>query len=94
MAEALELSAPERARLAHRLIVSLDDDSEHLTTVERAWEADIRRRVAEIDAGTAELIPAGEIFTELRRRRAVLKGECDTGEPWETVPDQIDARDG
>jgi len=85
MAEALGLSAPERAQLAHRLIVSLDDDAEDPTTVERAWENEIRHRLAEIDAGTAELITAEEIVTELRRRRAALKDGCDAGEPWETV---------
>jgi len=36
--------------------------------VERAWDAEIRRRLAELDAGTAELIPAEEVFAELRAR--------------------------
>jgi len=68
-AEALELSASERAQLAHRLIVSLDDDVEDdPAEVERAWEDEIRRRLEEIDAGTAELIPAEEVFAELRSR--------------------------
>ena len=69
-AEALELSSCERAQLARRLIVSLDDDPvDDPAEVERAWESEIRRRVAEIDAGTAELIPAEEVFAELRARR-------------------------
>ena len=68
--EALELSSRERAQLAHRLIVSLDEDpSDDPAEVERAWEDEIRRRVAEIDAGTAELTPAEEVFAELRARR-------------------------
>ena len=68
-AEALELSSRERAQLAHRLIVSLDDDVEDdPAEVERAWEDEIRRRLAEVDAGTAELIPAEEVFAELRSR--------------------------
>jgi len=36
--------------------------------VERAWDAEIRRRLAELDAGTAEFIPAEEVFAELRAR--------------------------
>jgi putative addiction module component (TIGR02574 family) len=68
-AEALELPMRERAQLAHRLIVSLDEDAEDdPIEVERAWEDEIRRRLAEVDAGTAELIPAEEVFAELRSR--------------------------
>jgi putative addiction module component (TIGR02574 family) len=68
-AEALKLPSHERARLAHRLIVSLDEDAnENPAEVERAWEEEIRRRLAELEAGTAELIPAEEVFAELRAR--------------------------
>ena len=68
-AEVLKLPSQERARLAHRLIVSLDEDAdEDPAEVERAWEEEIRRRLAELDAGTAELIPAEEVFAELRAR--------------------------
>lgn len=68
-AEALELSPRERAQLAHSLIVSLDDDAEDdPAEVERAWEDEIRRRLEEVDAGTAELIPAEDVFAELRSR--------------------------
>lgn len=93
MAEVLELSAPERARLAHSLIVSLDEDVEDPTAVERAWKDEIRRRVAEVDAGTAELVSAEEVIAELRRRRAGLEDDGDAGQPWRTVLDQIEARD-
>ena len=68
-AEILKLPIQERARLAHRLIVSLDEDAdEDPAEVERAWEEEIRRRLAELEAGTAELIPAAEVFAELRAR--------------------------
>lgn len=68
-AEALELSAPERAALAERLIRSLDElaDEDPVET-ERAWEAEIRRRLADVQAGTAELIPAEQVMAELRTR--------------------------
>ena len=36
--------------------------------VERAWEEEIRRRLAELEAGTAELVPAEQVFAELRSR--------------------------
>jgi putative addiction module component (TIGR02574 family) len=67
-AEALELPARERAQLAHRLIASLDEATDDPAEVERAWEEEIRRRLAELEAGTAELIPAEQVFAELRTR--------------------------
>jgi putative addiction module component (TIGR02574 family) len=68
--EALELPSGERAELAKTLLVSLDDEpGDDPAEVERAWDAEIRRRLAELEAGTAELIPAEEVFTELRARR-------------------------
>ena len=69
-AAAMELPREERAKLALQLIVSLDDDeaSEHPADVETAWSEEIHRRVAELEAGTAELIPAEQVFAELRNR--------------------------
>lgn len=67
--EALDLPVRERARLAQRLIASLDEDvEEDQEEVERAWEEELRRRVAEVESGTAELIPAEEVFAEIRAR--------------------------
>jgi len=67
--EALALPSPERAELAALLIASLEDDLyDDRAEVERAWDEEIRRRLAELDAGLAELIPADEVFAELRAR--------------------------
>lgn len=62
--EALKLDNLERARLAERLIASLAPDPE----VEEAWNAEIIRRCHEIDSGTAELVPAAEVFAEIRSK--------------------------
>jgi putative addiction module component (TIGR02574 family) len=35
--------------------------------VEAAWDQEIRRRIADIDAGTAKLIPSEEVFAHVRR---------------------------
>lgn len=48
-----------------RRLEAADDPAE----VGCAWEEEIRRRLTEIDAGTAELIPADQVFAELRSRR-------------------------
>jgi putative addiction module component (TIGR02574 family) len=55
-AEALQLSAAERARLVERLIASLDIDPE----AEEAWASEVERRSAEIESGAVSLIPGPE----------------------------------
>jgi putative addiction module component (TIGR02574 family) len=50
--EALALAASERARIAHELIQSLEPEDADAAA---AWSDEIRRRVDEIEAGTAEL---------------------------------------
>lgn len=65
-----ELPLAKRAQLAQRLIASLDLEAvDDPAEVERAWEDEIRRRLAELEAGTAELIPADQVFAELRSRQ-------------------------
>ena len=61
-AEALQLSAAERARLIERLIASIDADPE----VEDAWAAEVERRSAEIESGAVSLIPGPEALAKLK----------------------------
>ncbi len=61
--EALSLPAGDRARLAKRLIESLDQDPD----VEAAWEKEITRRVASVESGEATLVAADDVFSEARR---------------------------
>jgi putative addiction module component (TIGR02574 family) len=35
--------------------------------VDAAWAEEIKRRIADIDSGKAKLIPADEVFAEVRR---------------------------
>lgn len=68
-AEALALPLSERAHLVERLIASLDEDvAEDAADVERAWAEEIQRRVAAVEVGTAELIPAEQVFADVRSR--------------------------
>ena len=66
--EAAVLSLPkdERARLAERLIASLDEDPE----IEAAWAAEIRRRLDAMSRGEVEMVPAEDVISEARRRLA------------------------
>ncbi|MBT9149626.1 MAG: addiction module protein [Dehalococcoidia bacterium] len=59
-------SPEERAELAQRFIVSLDDaiDKE----VETAWDAEIERRVKEIKSGKAKGRPVEDILAEIRAK--------------------------
>lgn len=61
--EAAQLPERDRAALAGLLIETLDPISE--PDVEAAWSEEIKRRVAEIDAGRVELIPWEEVRAEL-----------------------------
>lgn len=65
-AEILSLPDKDRAELALQLMASLDGAPE--PDAEQAWEAEILRRVAEIDAGTAKLIDRAEFGRRLRER--------------------------
>lgn len=64
--QALQLSPQERGELIHRLIVSLEGPAEDTSeAVAKAWDEEIARRVAEIDAGTAVLIPHEQVVAEI-----------------------------
>jgi putative addiction module component (TIGR02574 family) len=63
---AKELSPDERVQLAEEILATVHDTDEE---VDAAWDVEIKRRVAEIESGTAELIPAEEVFDRLRRAR-------------------------
>lgn len=68
-AEVLDLPQRERARLARRLIASLEDETEEdPAEVEAAWEEEIRRRLDEHRTGTSRSIPAEDVFAEARSR--------------------------
>ena len=64
--EALMLPEADRAELAHALVTSLDAPTDADAT--EAWDREIRRRLAEIDAGTAKLIDRDEFRRRMRER--------------------------
>jgi hypothetical protein len=63
---ARQLSPEERAELASDLLLSLDTLSE--AEVEHLWLEEASRRDAEIDAGTARLIPGDQVIADARVR--------------------------
>jgi putative addiction module component (TIGR02574 family) len=62
--EALKLSARSRARLAERLIASLENDAE--PEAESEWLAELERRSSELTSGKVKGIPANKVFKKAR----------------------------
>jgi len=64
--EALHLPLDERSKLASKLVESLDetDDAE----ISPEWREELRRRVADIDEGRAQLIPHDEVRERVKTR--------------------------
>jgi putative addiction module component (TIGR02574 family) len=61
---ARDLSPEERVQLAEEILATVHELDEE---VDAAWDAEIKRRIAEVENGTAKLIPAEEVFARLRR---------------------------
>jgi putative addiction module component (TIGR02574 family) len=67
--QALQLSPKERSELIHRLIVSLDSEPEDTPeAIAKAWNEEIARRVADMEAGRTKWIPADEVMSRLRAK--------------------------
>ena len=62
---ALTLAPQDRARLAEELLASLGGDLE--PEVDAAWDAELKKRIAEVESGTVKLLPADEVFERVRR---------------------------
>lgn len=63
-AELLRLPRSARARLAERLISSLDEDSE----IEQAWEEVAEHRYQQYLAGDMDTVPVDEAMAEIRSK--------------------------
>lgn len=63
--QAQTLTPPDRARLAQLLLDSIHPTSN--AEVEATWDAELLRRIDEMDQGIAKLIPADEVFAQVRR---------------------------
>lgn len=63
---ALRLPSTQRARLAERLLASLDGDAERSALVTE-WELELDRREAALEATSTNAKPATEVFQAARR---------------------------
>ena len=62
--KALKLPPKERARLAERLIASLDQETD--PDAEELWLQEAERRLDELESGSASGIPADQVFEKAR----------------------------
>ena len=71
--EVLRLAPKDRSRLLRDVVASLDDESDDSPeAVAAAWDEEIARRVADMDAGLTEWVPGEEA---MRRLYAIARGE-------------------
>ena len=69
LAEALRLSADERAKLASELIANIDAEGvEDPTVVEQAWADELEARIARADAKPHEGIDWTDLRDELKAK--------------------------
>ena len=71
LADILRLPPEERARLALALIRSLDGEAD--PDAEEAWDVEIERRGAELEAGTAPTMTLDEYRAHVRARRTARR---------------------
>lgn len=64
-AHLLRLSRHERARLAQKLIASLDEDDE----IEQSWTEEAERRYEDLRSGSIDALPAEQVFAEVRSKQ-------------------------
>ena len=62
--QAMKLTPEERIELAEKLWLSVDT----LEKIEAAWNAEIERRVAQLDAGEVGTVFVDEVIAELRAK--------------------------
>jgi putative addiction module component (TIGR02574 family) len=60
---ALKLDPQQREELIEELSASLD-----ATNLGEYWEAEIRRRIDDVDSGRVKTVPADEVFARLEQR--------------------------
>lgn len=66
--QALALPESERAEIAAALLASIGPEPEaDQEAVDRAWAAELKRRIDRIDSGEDVPVPAEEVFAEVRR---------------------------
>lgn len=78
-AEAMKLLPEERVDLADWLWITAMPREE----VEAAWDAEIARRIAAMDAGKVEFVATEEVLATMNEKVRSLKNQDSTANPFE-----------
>ncbi|HAR65920.1 MAG TPA: addiction module antitoxin RelB [Lentisphaeria bacterium] len=70
--EALDLPQKDRAVLAQKLLLTLDEHSEAIADWDLIWAEEARRRHEQIADGEVACRPAAEVFADARERIRAL----------------------
>ena len=68
--QALRLSTEDRARLAVRLLSSLEETAASPEEIEKLWITEPERRFQELRDGVVQGIPAQDVSAEWRNKRS------------------------
>jgi putative addiction module component (TIGR02574 family) len=71
LGEAEQLSVPERAELADRIVESLAHEIP--ADIAQAQIAEVRRRIAQVEAGEVAIIPGEEALAQVRQLLAFAR---------------------
>ena len=72
--QALQLPPQQRSELIHSLIASLDGPMEDSPeAIAKAWDEEIDRRIADMDADRTKWIPGDEALARIRARISEAK---------------------
>lgn len=67
--QAMKLSVEERERLADQLMSSIEEaplTEAEAEALDAEWAPEIRRRIAELESGSAKLVPWADVRAELQ----------------------------
>ena len=64
--EALSLPTDARLDLVDKLLASLNPQTDE--GIDRLWAEEAERRVAQVEAGEARLVPGDEVFARIRAK--------------------------
>ncbi|WP_158620465.1 MULTISPECIES: addiction module protein [Corallococcus] len=67
LTDAMRLSREERARIAHELLLSLDESAE-VQDAEEDWTRELANRAQEVIDGTVELVSFEEVKKQMEER--------------------------
>lgn len=68
---ASKLSVKQRIEFAERLMTGVNDFANQ--DIEKVWEDEIKRRLAEYRAGKVKTIPSAQVHAEIKRRLNEIK---------------------